>query len=264
MDAGELGTFLGGNVLFIDIDDDQVLNNLHNNNTSSDPRSFKWLTRSSAGSDDDSASAHQDSAGSLSHLSFATLENERASARTDSASNRVKKRCRSDDLDTLALEVESSANLVKEAMDMATPHIQDSLVNYFPSAPSRQPSTEDVARLLNSKSSTQLLPPPPNAEGVALGLPCTADMCLLDSLCTSKTTSQSLHYCQSVFAAPRLAPASTDLSKMLQDVLDGRVRSPPLGLKLDIGSVVKEMQQRQKTTTAAAAVAANLRPKRKQ
>ena len=237
MDAGDFGTFLGNNVLFIDVDLDD-----HFNDTlqGSDP-CCKLLVQN-AGSEDDSASAHQVSSGSLSHASIAAGDEDRSRSRSDdNARSQKRHKADDDDVSALCFEADSPTSFAETAMDLHTPPIADLLtVSYFPSPPTAVAGPSFYSTHSHSGVITPLLPPPPNAEGVALGLPCAADMTPLQNLLPSmpppqQSTPTAVEYNKSS------AVAAGDIASFLNDVLSGKARSPPLGLKLDINSVVQEM-----------------------
>lgn len=256
MDAGELGTFLGGNVLFIDVDDhhfDMVNNKAYQIADDFCLKNFEPCMTS----EDETASVHQASTGSLSHASFGATETE--------DDGPAQKRFRSTtDMAGLGFEVESPTSYVHtSSLALTTPPIADAMATFFPPPPAHLTSSEapDGTRIFGVGVGTPLLPPPPNADGVALGLPCAADMSLLRTMYGTWPTAPAMpqpqpqpqpvvaqapsttqyQYCQSAFTVPQLPSPSVDIAEVLQDVLRGKLRTPPLGLKLDIAAVVNEM-----------------------
>jgi hypothetical protein len=262
MDAGELGTFLGGKTLFIEVDDHP---DLSTSNTSSMCGAvddyFKELTSEMGSEDDVCTPAHQLSTGggSLSHASFGALGGDITGS--DDESNRVaNKRKRSDnDLSALGFEVESPASLVESAMRISSP-VAEPLAHFFPPPPVHLNATEGSdggTRYFTAGMGTPLLPPPPNSNGVALGLPINPEIHHLrkqPTLLRSTTSNSSswgcavappqlsVQYCKSAFGAPRISPLSGDLTAALNDVLRGKTTTPPLGLKLNIAAVVSELK----------------------
>ena len=263
MDAGELGTFLGGNVLFIDVDDHQFDMAHHNNKTYQMPEEFCFKGFSPCmASEDETASVHQASTGSLSHASFGATEVDGMLEDDCPSQKRLRSSC---DMGSMAFEVESPNSYVHtSSMVLTTPPTTDSMAAFFPPPPTHLTTNEgpDGTYIYGVGVGTPLLPPPPNADGVALGLPCAADMSLLrhmhggswapspsmpqqQTLMAPTCTTNSTQYqqcCQSTFTVPQLPFASIDISEVLQDVLKGKLRNPPLGLKLDIAAVVNEMR----------------------
>lgn len=260
MDAGELGTFLGGSVLFIDVDDHHF--DMANNRAFqiADDFCLKGFEPCMA-SEDETASVHQASTGSLSHASFGATEVDGMAEDDGPAQKRFRS---TTDMAGLAFEVESPTSYVHtSSLALTTPPATDSMAIFFPPPPAHLTSSEapDGTRIFGVGVGTPLLPPPPNADGVALGLPCAADMSLLRTMYGTWPTSVAVaqpqpqpvvaqaqapsttqyQYCQSAFTVPQLPSASVDIAEVLQDVLRGKLRTPPLGLKLDIAAVVNEM-----------------------
>jgi hypothetical protein len=256
MDAGELGTFLGGKMLFIDVDDQP-----HESTSMVSTRSaavddcFKELT-SGMGSEDDTGTPHPhgNGSGSLSHASFGA-----AGGDSEDEGKGTNKRKRSNDLGGLSFEVESPSSLVESAMRIASP-VAESMVHFFPPPPVNLAAAAegtDGTRFFSVGAGTQLLPPPPNSNGVALGLPINPDIhhlrkqpTILRSTSNSSSawgataplSHLSLQYCKSAFGTPCVSPVNGDLTAALNDVLKGKTRTPPLGLKLNIASVVAELK----------------------
>ena len=255
MDAGELGTFLGGKMLFIDVDDHPESTSMVSSMSAAVDDCFKDLTSDMGSEDDVGTPAHQLSTGggSLSHASFGAAGGDT----TDDEGRVAHKRKRSDnDLSSLGFEVESSASLAESAMRISSP-VAGPMAHFFPPPPVHLAAEEgsDGTRFFTVGMGTPLLPPPPNSNGVALGLPINPEMHHLRKQPTVlRSTSSSSwgcaiappqlpnQYCKSAFGAPRGAPLSGDLTAALNDVLHGKTRTPPLGLKLNIAAVVSELK----------------------
>jgi hypothetical protein len=260
MDAGELGTFLGGKMLFIDVDDHpESTTSMISSRSGAVDDCFKELTSGMGSEDDVGTPAHQLSTGggSLSHASFGALGGD-ATGSDDEGNRGSNKRKRSNDLSALGFEVESSSSLVESAMRTASPVVEP-MAHFFPPPPVHlTEGTDGAPRFFTSGMGTPLLPPPPNSNGVALGLPINPEIhhlrkqpTILRSTsnssnawggATAPLSQLSLQYCKSAFGAPCVSPISGDLTAALNDVLRGKTTTPPLGLKLNIAAVVSELQ----------------------
>ncbi|KAG7667953.1 hypothetical protein Ndes2526B_g01630 [Nannochloris sp. 'desiccata'] len=259
MDAGEIGTFLDGKMLFIDVDD-----HLHESTSVISSRSgavddcFKDLASDLGSEDDAGTPAHplSNGGGSLSHASFGAAGGETTGSDDEGRVTNKRKRSNNNDLSALCFEVESPSSLVESAMRISSP-VAESMVHFSP-----QPAHLNTAegsdggtRYFTVGMGTPLLPPPPNSNGVALGLPINPEIhhlrkqpTILRSSSNSSTgwgcgagAPLSQMYCKSAFGAPRVSPLSGDLTAALHDVLHGKTSTPPLGLKLNIAAVVSEL-----------------------
>lgn len=253
MDAGEMGTFWGGDVLLIDVD--------HLHDADQHPGCApmgKQAPACEVVSEDESTSVHQ--------IALPRAEEARSAKQ---GGRRSTKRRRADDV-FFDFEVHSPTSLAETTMPFPTPDITDTMADFFPAPP-----TASVSRATSSEGSvapapmtapppmpayhtysglvgvgTAIMPPPPNADGVALGLPCAADMTVLQPLggwagapAPPPTAPPAAPYCPSALVAPKADPPAADISAMLQEVLSGRVTTPPLGLKLDVAEVMRELRR---------------------
>jgi len=261
MDAGELGTFLDGKMLFIDVDDHHESTSRISSRSGAVDDCFKDLTSDLGSEDDAGTPAHQISngSGSLSHASFgAAAGGETTGSDDEGRAINKRKRSNNNDLRALGFEVESPSSLVDSAMGASSP-VAESMAHFFPPSPAHLTAGEGSDggnRYFTVGMKTPLLPPPPNSNGVALGLPINPEVhqlkkqpTILRSTSNSSTgwgcgasAPLSQLYCKSAFGAPRVSPSTGDLTAALHDVLHGKTSTPPLGLKLNVAAVVSELK----------------------
>jgi hypothetical protein len=260
MDAGELGTFLDGKMLFIDVDDHHESTSMISSRSGAVDDCFKELTSDLGSEDDAGTPAHplSNGGGSLSHASFGAAGGETTGSEDEGRATNKRKRSNNNDLNALCFEVESPTSLVNSAMHISSP-VSESMAHFFPPPPAHLTAAEGSdggTRYFTVGIGTPLLPPPPNSNGVALGLPINPEMHHLKKQPTIlRSTSNSSTgwgcgagaplcqlYCKSAFGAPRVSPLTGDLAAALHDVLHGKTSTPPLGLKLNIAAVVSELK----------------------
>lgn len=241
-----MGTFWGGNVLLIDVD--HLYDAVH---PGCGPMG-KQAPPCEVVSEDESTSVHQ---GAPSYAEEA---------------RRVVKRRRDDML--LDFEVHSPTSL-DTTMAYPTPDIADAMADFFPAPPTASASKATTSSEGSAAPvaayhpypgmvgmGTPIMPPPPNADGVALGLPCAADMTVLHPLggwagapAPPPPAPPAAPYFPSALAVPSQEPPADDITAMLNDVLSGRTRTPPLGLKLDIAGVMRDLRRPATRSTRSAA-----------